>query len=68
MRKDIMTMVIAALRSEDPETRAFAEHYLDEVARTRAGHWHPDDIECSERCPVGDPRTREAFNKILQEA
>jgi len=68
MRKDIASQVIAALRSEDPETRAFAEHYLDEVSKTRAGHWHPDTIGCSERCPIGDPRTRETFTKILQEA
>jgi hypothetical protein len=68
MRKDIITQVIAALRSEDPETRAFAEHYLDEVARTRAGHWHPDTVECDEICPIGDPRTRETFTKVLQEA
>jgi hypothetical protein len=68
MRKDIITQVITALRSEDPETRAFAEHYLNEVARTRAGHWHPDTIECGERCPIGDARTRETFTKMLQEA
>jgi hypothetical protein len=68
MKNDVISEVIAALRSDDSDTRAYAAHYLDEVARTRAGHWHPDFIECSERCPIGDPRTRETFSKILQEA
>ena len=61
-----ISQVIAALRSDDQEVRAYATHYLDEVALTRAGHWHPPVIECSERCPMGDPRTKELFNKILQ--
>ena len=67
MRQGVITQIIAALRSEDPDVRAYAAHYLDEVARTRAGHWHPDAVECSERCPMGDERTRESFNKILLE-
>jgi hypothetical protein len=68
VKKDVISEVIAALRSDDADTRAYAANYLDEIALTRAGHWHPDAVECSERCPMGDPRTRETFKRILQDA
>ena len=68
MRKDIISEVIEALRSEDPETRAFAAQYLDEAAQTRAGHWHPPVVLCTARCPMGDPRTRETFTNMLWRA
>jgi hypothetical protein len=41
---------------------------LSEAERTRAGHWHPDHIECSERCPMGDPRTADLFRKMIDQA
>jgi hypothetical protein len=37
-----------------------------EVALTMAGHWHPGgDAACNTSCPMGDPRTREAFRRVL---
>jgi hypothetical protein len=44
------------------------QQILSEVERTRAGHWHPDHIECSERCPMGDPSTRDLFRKMIDKA
>jgi hypothetical protein len=41
---------------------------LAEAERTRAGHWHPDHIECSVRCPMGDPRTAMLFRATLDKA
>jgi hypothetical protein len=65
MKTDVISEVIAALRSDDPDTRAYAASYLDEVAQTRAGHWHPPVVLCTAKCPMGDPRTREAFAEML---
>ena len=39
-----------------------------EAERTRRGHWHPDTVECSERCPMGDPRTRDVFRREIDRA
>ena len=42
---------------------------LAEAERTRAGHWHPGgDEQCSERCPMGDPRTAALFRRTLDKA
>ena len=46
--------------------------YLANLARetelTRAGHWHPEAIECSVRCPIGDPRTAALFRREIDRA
>lgn len=39
-----------------------------EAERTRRGHWHPDSVECSERCPMGDPLTRDVFRREIDRA
>jgi hypothetical protein len=40
-----------------------------EVERTRAGHWHlGGDEQCSVRCPMGDPLTRDVFRKVIDRA
>ena len=49
-----------------------AKHFRDladiEVHRTRRGHWHPADVPCTRRCPIGDPRTALVSGRQLQRA
>ena len=52
----------------DADALAFLDQYAAEVRKTLAGHWHPDTVECSERCPMGDPRTRYRFRLELDRA
>lgn len=42
--------------------------YDTEVARTRAGHWHPDTVACTTSCPMGDPRSAQLFHDMLGRA
>ena len=48
------------------EAKRFTDLADIEVHRTRRGHWHPPDVPCTRRCPIGDPRTAVAFDRQLQ--
>jgi hypothetical protein len=41
---------------------------IEEINRTGAGHWHPDHVECSIKCPMGDPLTRDLFRAAIDRA
>jgi hypothetical protein len=50
-------------------TEASAMEVQREFELTMAGHWHPGgDDACDTRCPMGDPRSRWAFRKVLDRA
>lgn len=51
----------------DAASAAFLDAYLAEVARTRAGHWHPDVVACGASCPAweGNPRCRAIHLAVL---
>jgi hypothetical protein len=57
-----------AIAQAGPEAAEHVAHLVTETARTMAGHWHPDTVECTERCPMGDPRTRDLFRATLDRA
>jgi hypothetical protein len=44
------------------------DNLIVEISRTRAGHWHPDHVECSVKCPMGDPLTRDLFRRTIDKA
>jgi hypothetical protein len=50
------------------EAKRFTDLADIEVHRTPRGHWHPPDVPCTWRCPMGDPRTALAFDRQLQRA
>ena len=50
------------------EAKRFRDLADIEVHRTRRGHWHPPDVPCTRRCPIGDPRTALASGRQLRRA
>ena len=44
------------------------QEHMWETEVTRRGHWHPLEIPCSERCPMGDPLTRDVFRREIDRA
>ncbi len=60
-----MTKVEQALKEAMDMKRVMDMMDID-AHRTRQGHWHPSHVACTNRCPVGDPRTRTAFLNMLR--
>lgn len=49
----------------DAESREFLDNYVSEIVRTLAGHWHPNTVECTSSCPMGDPVSAPIFADML---
>lgn len=49
----------------DLETFRYLREVTAEADWNRSGHWHAPHLPCSDACPASNPKTRNAFRRIL---